>query len=355
MMAKTVLGVDVGHDTLKLALVRSGAVLRTVSAPMPVNLLREGHVTSVEALGELIAQTLRKEKLRAGNAAVILSGEVSFLRTTAMPRMSGEQIATNVPYEFADYITGELKDYLFDYAVVPPLSAGEKKEQAEPPEPAEQTAPSEQEEEKSADRVPLLVSAVRADVMDEVRQTLRKAGLRLVSAAPAECAFLALIRACEARGATPDREYCFLDLGYRAIRMYIFHGPRYEATRVLEVGLSSLDEIIANAKGVDTHLAHTYLLNNFEDCQQQDYCKSAYDNIAVELMRALNFYRFSNSDSALDRVWLCGGGAEIAPLREAVAASLDLEVRIADELLQGGGLGRDGFVYTQAVGIAMSE
>lgn len=349
-MAKTVLGIDVGHDTLKLALVRSGAVLRAVSAPMPVNLLREGHITSTEALGELIEQTLRKEKLRAGAAAVILSGEVSFLRTTAMPRMSGEQIATNVPYEFTDYITGELKDYLFDYAVVPPLPTEAKKEQAE------QTDPAEQEEEKEgADRVPLLVSAVKVDAMDEVRQTLRKAGLRLVAAAPAECAYLALIRAYEARGMAADQEYCFLDLGYRAIRMYIFHGPRYVTTRVLEVGLSSLDEIIANAKGVDTHLAHTYLLNNFEDCQQQDYSKSAYDNIAVELMRALNFYRFSNSDSALNRVWLCGGGAEIAPLREAVAAALDLEVHIADELLQGGGLGRDGFVYAQAVGIAISE
>ena len=44
---------------------------------------------------------------------------------------------------------------------------------------------------------------------------------------------------------------------------------------------------------------------------------NAYSNIAVELMRALNFYRFSNRDSALEHMWLCGGGAVIEPLGEA--------------------------------------
>ena len=40
-MAKTILGIDIGHDQLKLALVKGNRVLRVASAEMPENLMRE--------------------------------------------------------------------------------------------------------------------------------------------------------------------------------------------------------------------------------------------------------------------------------------------------------------------------
>lgn len=346
-MAKTYLGIDIGHDMLKLALVKGGSIKKTAAVPMPVNLLRDGRVTSTDALGELIAQTMKDEHMRAGAAAVILSGEVSYLRSTVMPRMNAEQLAYNIPYEFSDYITGELKSYLFDYAVIPDL-------------PTDSTGPEpgiiggdEADEEDAPNRMRLLVSAVPAEVIDELRQTVRKAGMKLAKAAPAECAYLALVRDYESRSGEKDREYCFLDLGFRAIRMYMFNGPRHIATRALEIGLSSLNDIIAEAKGVDSHLAHTYLLSNFEECQTQDFCRAAYDNISVELMRALNFYRFSNPDSQINTVWLCGGGAEIPALRESIASTLGIETRTADELLPAGESLANGFDFVQAVGITL--
>ena len=346
-MAKTLLGIDIGHDMLKLALVKGGAVKTTAAVPMPENLLREGRITSVDALGELIARTMKENHIRANAAAVLLSGDVCYLRTSLMPRMNEEQLAYNIPYEFSDYITGELKNYLFDYAVIPDLpkdSAG--------PEPG--IIGDEGDDEVDApNRMRLLVAAVPAEAVDELRRAVRKAGMKLEKTAPAECAFLSLIRDWEARGGEKDREYCILDLGFRAIRMYMYHGPRHIATRVLEIGLSSLNDIIAEAKGVDAHLAHTYLLSNFEDCQTQDFCLAAYDNISVELMRALNFYRFSNPDSQLTCALLSGGGAEIPALRQSIASTLDIEIRTADELVRDGASLENGYDYVQAIGITL--
>ena len=43
-MAKTILGIDIGYDNMKLALVQGRKVLRTVSVSMPKHLvLQEGH------------------------------------------------------------------------------------------------------------------------------------------------------------------------------------------------------------------------------------------------------------------------------------------------------------------------
>ena len=344
-MAKTYLGIDIGHDMLKLALVKGGVVKKTAAVAMPVNLMRDGRLTSVESMSEVLAQTMKDSHIRAGNGAVILSGEYTYLRTTTMPRMSAEQLTYNIPFEFSDYITGDLKDYLFDYAMVPESPKKDGK-----PQTAEET---DESGKKEAAPLHLLVASAPSDALAELRQTLRKAGVKMVKAAPAECAYIALIRDYEARTGEKDKEYCILDLGYRAIRMYMFHGPRHVTTRVLDIGLSSLDNIIADARGVDTHLAHTYLLNNFEDCQNADYCRAAYDNISVELMRALNFYRFSNPDSQVECVWLGGGGAEILALRKSISDTLDMEIRMADELLKSGDQIADGFDFVQAVGITL--
>ena len=124
-MAKTILGVDIGYDSLKLALVNGKTVRRTAIVPMPKNLIREGRVVSTETMGELIRRTMREHGIRCNQAAIVLQNETVFIRNVTMPVMTVDQLNYNLPFEFRDYITDELKDYLFDYEVV---SVSEEKE-----------------------------------------------------------------------------------------------------------------------------------------------------------------------------------------------------------------------------------
>ncbi|MBQ9346991.1 MAG: pilus assembly protein PilM [Oscillibacter sp.] len=363
MAKKTVLGIDIGQDTLKLALCRGGQVRKLASAAMPKNLVKEGRIVSPESMGELLRKTMKENRIHASLASLALSNEASYVRTVTMPIMSAEQLELNIPYEFNDYITDELKNYVFDYAMIstpddlrqarfggiPGFGRGKKKEPpAQAPE-AEAAGETEEEEEQSAPTMDVMVAAVRGEVLTEARETLRRAGLKLYRAAPSLCGFISLIRAHGGNGG-----YCILDLGFQSIRMYMFQGDRHVVTRVLETGLSVLDNVIADASNVDVHLAHTYLTTNYGDCQNQEYCINAYGNIAVELIRALNFYNFSNPDSNLSDVWICGGGAAIAPLRSAIAENLDLQIHPAAELIPGGTQSlEDGHNYLEAIGIAM--
>ena len=371
-MAKTILGVDIGSDSLKLALVTGKMVKKVVAVPMPHSLVKEGRVVSVDAMGDLISSTMQENGIRCVDGALVLSNEVAFIRNVTMPQMSAEELEVNLPYEFRDYITDDLKDYVFDYAMLSaaaePKAAKAKKpkkskakdddvmggdmpmldeEPVEAPEPAAAPAPKEEE------GMNILAAAVPKAVIEDARAMFHKAGLKLVMVAPSVCSFIPPIRGVEE--ITGDTgEYCLLDLGYKSIRMYMFRGDRYIVTRELETGLFTLDEVIAEAYGVDTHLAHTYLLTNYDDCQNKEYCQNAYGNIAVELMRALNFYRFSNQDSHLSDVWLCGGGALIPPLRDAITETLeDMEIHQASELLPGGKAAKKGNITVQASGIAM--
>ena len=381
-MAKRILGLDIGYDTLKLALVQGKHVRKTATASMPKRLLREGRVVSPEAMGELIRNTMRENGIRCSKAALAFSSEAVFVRNVTVPRMSADQLSYNLPYEFRDYITDELKNYIFDYAM---LSAPESKKQGgaekrvkqpkekkpkaknalEAFEAAQETlessgssaaaaaATAAADTEGGAKTMELLAVAAPLSLMEESRDIIRKAGMKLVKAAPSVCSYIGLIQQMDDSKRPASGEYCILDLGYQAIRMYMFKGTRHEVTRALEFGLSRIDDALADAYNVDVHLAHTYLLTNYEDCQSKEVCVNAFNNIAVELMRALNFYRFSNPDSELTDVWLCGGGAAIAPLRKAIAEGLDnMNLRSADELLSESKPLEQSYSMVQAIGIA---
>ncbi len=331
MAKRRILGVDVGRESLKLALVSEGRVEKAAVASMPNNLVKEGRVVSVETLGELIRSTMKEAGIRANAAAYVLSSEAVYLHNTVMPRMTEEQLMYNIPYELEDYITDELKNYVFDYAML--------------------SRPEELAADESAG-MELLVAAVPIRVIDEVRDLLYQAGLKLVKCAPAESAYVSLIRRLEELHQGYG-EYSILDLGSSAIRLLMFNGDRHMATRALDIGLADLDRTIADAYSVDIHLAHTYLITDYDGCQRKEPCLNAYNSIAVELMRAMNFYRFSNPDSRVEDLWICGGGAVIEPLREAISATLDMRIHFAEELLPEGVPPEAAHTMVQAVGITM--
>ena len=380
-MAKQILGIDIGYDTLKLALMKGRHVRRTATASMPKRLMREGRIVSPEAMGELIRNTMRENGIHCSQAALSFSSEAVFVRNVTVPMMTADQLSYNLPYEFRDYITDELKNFIFDYAMLSSPAAGnkgsadkkekkakvkkartgKKKNALEAFEEAQEAAEVSgaavsditTDEGEEARTMELLAAAAPISLMEESREILRKAGLKLVKAAPAVCSYIGLIRQMSDDKRPASGEYCILDLGYQAIRMYMFKGTRHEVTRALEFGLSRIDDALADAYNVDVHLAHTYLLTNYEDCQSKDVCVNAFNSIAVELMRALNFYRFSNPDSELTDVWLCGGGAAIAPLRQAIAEGLDnMTLRSADELLPDNKPLEESYSMIQAIGIA---
>lgn len=363
-MAKSILGVDIGSDSLKLALVTGKSIKKVVAVPMPHSLVKEGKVVSIDAMGDLIRSAMRDNGVRCTNGAMVLSNDVAFVRNVTMPQMSGEQVMYNLPYEFRDYIAEDLKDYVFDYAMysdsVPDKTEKKPKKkdssavdsEAEPDIGAEVFNAEEPVKTESMESMDFMAAAVQKSMIEDTRSLFRKAGLKLVKAAPAVCSFIPLIREIEEVNGTSG-EYCILDLGYRAIRMYMFKGEHHIVTRMLETGLSTLDNVIAEAYSVDAHLAHTYLLTNYEDCQNKECCQNAYNDIAVELMRAVNFYRFSNPDSQLSDIWLCGGGTMLEPLKKAISETMDLNVHQASELLAGGKAAKKGNVTIQASGIAM--
>ena len=333
-MAKSCLGIDIGKDQMKLVLMKGENIVKTASVQMPEGLLKDGRIVSVETTGELIRKTMKENKIRCKEAAVVVSSGICFLRNVTMPEMTAEQLVYNLPYEFRDYITDELKKYVFDYSwgSGEEMPKGKKLKKASKKKKKEEKP--EEEENQKRNEMELLAAAAPLEVMEDLRLMTRKAGLKLTFAAPEVSACENLLHYKLRNEQDKDKEYGILDLGSTSSRLFIFKGDRHQVTRVIERGMEQVEELLADTFHIDIHLARTWLLANHEDCIHSEVCQDAFSQISVELMRALNFYQFSNPESRLEDIYICGGGASIATMRQSLEKNLDVKIHEAGELLE---------------------
>lgn len=318
-MKKTLLGIDIGHKQLKMVLTDGTRIVKTAVATMPQSMVKEGRVVSSEAMAEFIRNIMSENGISCRHAALVIPDESVIIRNMTLPLMTDAQIKINLPYEFRDYITEELNRYEFDYAVIT----------------TEEELKAQNRENGESYTMDLIAVAVQKEILEEAKDMIRKAGLKLTKIVPAACTYGVLLSNTTSDGESEENnyDYAILDLGQKTIRLHIFRNGHLEISRLMDMGLDAIVTIIANKYNVDDYLAHTYMINNFENCLSDDACKNAFSEMGVEVMRALNFHSFNNPDRQLKKVWICGGGSKISYLKDELSAVLDLEIEELVDLI----------------------
>ena len=307
---KNLIGIDIGTSAVKLAQVSGGKVVHTVSSPLPGNPVQRGRVVSAEELGQALRQIRKKGKLKGRRCALVLPPEVAFVRRVTMPYMTENQLKTNLPYELQDYIQNTDEQYYYDYALLGVIN----------------------DEEGNPAELDLLAAATPRAVIEQYRAALEAAGLRLTLAVPQTLTYRNIIRAHEQEEAEHPEEYCIADMGHSAIRVHMYRGDAYETSRVIEYAGEELEN-----------------LDNDADSARHEL----FDRIALEIMRAINFYGFNTPDSNLQDIYFCGGLSQSEPLMEEIRSTLSLNCHPIEDLLPPMDDGRLEAQYGAAVGATL--
>jgi len=221
--------------------------------------------------------------------------------------MNVEQLELNLPYEFRDYITQGKEKYQYDYAVLQ----------------------NREGEDGAEGEMDLMACAALKSALMELQSAFRQAGMQLREIVPEEFAYRNLIRqTCPGE----NRTICLIDLGHSSTRIHIFKGERFEVTRIIDTGGAYQDTVIGDLLSVDPFLAHTKKQANQDGILEAEECLELYRSIALEIMRAVNFYNY-DSQAALEEIYVMGGGALNPYLLRELTAGLDLEIKSAAELL----------------------
>lgn len=330
-MSKALLCVDFGYDSFKIVQMNGKKIEHILVIPAPEDYFKDGRFTALESTAAYFKDALKKNGIHAKAAGVLLPSELIFMKNIIMPYMNTEMLRANLPYEFSGYITDDLKKYVYDYALVRRHADAEGSLNAASGEDAE-----------NEDKMELIGMAVSKEGLKQYEDFFAAVDLRLEMAASDVSSYMRIIRYAEGIETAPkkgesehsNKEYCFLDLGYETIRMCIFVGNRFEVNRTFDMGMADVEKAVAEHYGVDRKKAGSYILDNYDNCLELEECRSVFGNIEIELARALNFYRFSNPESELNELYICGGGSYIKALTDAVREGVDLTVREGSELLK---------------------
>ena len=326
-------GFDIGEKQIKIACYAKGVLHKTVCAPVPEGLVSDGAIKSMDAMADFIAQLAKENELPKKDAALVLPASQVHVRTTTLAAMSDKLIAVNLPYEFKDYLTEEKSGYVFDYEVLETQfdEGGNPKEQR------------------------LFACAASKALIAKYEAMFSRAGYKLKSAVPEEFVFSRLCRGDTGMKLLADKVCAFVDLGEKATNVHIVKCGEYDTKRSIDVGILDLENVVADEMDCAIYTAIKHMQENTRGVMTGKRCSDLYNHLAVEIMKAANFYNYNNRDVELRDLYLIGGGTAIKPLTDTVEQVTGLNIHSVNELLYGRNACEEGWLFLKAICTAANE
>lgn len=314
-MASKMIGVEFGSNTLKMAVCDRGIVKKMALERMPEDLVREGRISSPAAMTELLKKMMKNHGIRGGNCALVLPSSMVISHHVTMPAMSEAELKLNLPFEFRDFVGKDGVKYDYDYSVM-----------------------------SIKDNVmELYAAAVRKDAVEELYTIFKKAGLTLKIATPAEMAWLNLIRQNE----NLPKKLCIVDVGHNTTRVNIFANGNFVMGKDIDLAGALIDQTISDTQQIDVHAARTRKESNMNGILTSDLITEAYQSLAIEVMKTVNFYRYSDTTEGgpLEHLYYCGGSAVIEPLRTCLLKATNMTMHHVQRLVKLDGASADQAIY----------
>ena len=314
-MASKMIGVEFGSNTLKMAVCDRGIVKKMAFERMPDDLVREGRVSSPAAMTEFLKTMMKNQGIRGGNCALVLPSSMVIAHHVSMPAMSESELKLNLPFEFRDFVGKEGVKYDYDYSVM-----------------------------SIKDNVmELYAAAVRKDTVEELYSIFKKAGLNLKIATPAEMAWLNLIRQNE----NLPKKLCIVDVGHNTTRVNIFANGNFVMGKDIDLAGSLIDQTISDTQQIDVHAARTRKESNMNGILTSELVNEAYQSLAIEVMKTVNFFRYSDKSEGgpLEHLYYCGGSAVVEPLRTCLLKATNMTMHHVQRLVKMDGASADQALY----------
>jgi type IV pilus assembly protein PilM len=312
------IGLDLSDLSLKLAWLDRGRTLDRVrsfgSVSLPLGVIVDGEIIQeekvVEALRVLLAQS-GPEKVTQQQVFCSLPEMKVFLRVIMLPRIQEEELAEVIKWEIEGNIPLSLDQIYYDYQVLGEelASFADDKHQA------------------------VLVVAVARHIVDQYVRVVEKAGLEVVGL---ETESLAQARIFAPAPQANPITTLIVDLGDRRTSFSIvvnnvplFTSSSHLSSQMLTDTLSKTlrvpfeeAEKLKRQYGIEEGLQHNPLRSVLEE---------VLGDLVKEIERALNFYMSSlGYTPSVDRILLCGGGANLLGLVPYLAQRLHRPIEKGD-------------------------
>lgn len=320
------IGVEFGSNTMKMAVVSGGRVKKMAVKSMPEDMVREGNVSSPSAMTEFLKLMMKENGIRGGSCALVLPSPVVIGHHVTMPAMSDAELKLNLPFEFRDFVGKDGAKFDYDYSVM------SVKDNA----------------------MELYAAAVRKDLVEQYYSIFKKAGLTLKVATTPEMAWRNLV---ESQPSLP-KKLCVVDIGHSVTRVNVFVDGNFVMGKDIEMAGALIDQTIADNQQIDAFAARTRKEANMNKIQSSEFLNDAYQMLAIEVMKIVNFFNYSDKSEGgpLEHLYYCGGSSVIEPMRTCLLKATGMTLHHIYRLVELDGASADQALYCAlAAGAAIQK
>jgi type IV pilus assembly protein PilM len=311
-MARNCIGLDIGSSSIKVVgLKEDKRSLKLTSfgiEPLPPQSIVDGTIMNQGAVVDAIRTVWDRLRLRSKEVALAIAGHSVIIKKIAVPVMTRDELAEQIPWEAEHHIPFAKDDVEIDYQVVNPRNAGGQME--------------------------LLLVAAKKEVVHDYAAVAREASLNPVVV---DVATFTVQNAFE-RNYTmaPGETVVLVNIGAAISNINILRDNISAFTRDVTIGGTAFTEEIQKQLNVSHEEAEAYKVGGSHNDhgviphEVERIIESVAEVMAGEFQRSLDFYLATSAEANVSKIFLSGGTAKVAALHRAIERRSRLPVEVLD-------------------------
>ena len=309
---RNLVGVDIGASSIKVVQLREARKRLTVVKygvmPLPPQTIVDGHIMNRAAVIDGLSTIWNQQKIPQRDVAIGVYGQSVIVRKITVPMMTAAELAEQITWEAEQHIPFDIKVMNIDYEVL--------------------------RRRPEAGQMDLLLVAAKKDEINDYASVVREARIKPtivdINAFSVQNAFEFV------HGLPDDQTIALLNVGAAVSSLNIVSRGISAFTREVTNAGNTVTEEIQRQMGVPFEQAEQMKIAAAQGAgvpnQVHQVIAQACDALAGEIQRSLDFYLATSGEAEIQRVYVCGGSAYLAPLISAIEKRARVPVMVLDPL-----------------------
>ena len=302
MGKKSVIGIDFGGNQIKIVEIKKNKVTQFIKEDMPEGIVVDGDIISWNGLYEFMDKLVKQCKFSSKNVRVVLPDAKTHTLRLTTPIMSEKQLDVNIPFEFRDFITGNSEGYTYAWAL----------------------KGIEQDTDGNDTGFDIVAVAAEKSLIDHYEELFGKIRMKLEMVTPQCLCIETLMRQVDP--SLQECDFVLIDLGYYNTRVNIFSNGIFDKARTIDAGCKTIVQKVSEILKCHEKAAIQHIKDNTDDIMNNMEIADICSSIALEVMRAVNYYAYEKQNNTLQTIYVCGGGSTISRVVDELKDSVPLEV-----------------------------
>ncbi|MEE9132708.1 MAG: type IV pilus assembly protein PilM [Gemmatimonadota bacterium] len=304
--SKRTVGLDIGSGYVKLVVMDHGKgrprIVKAAATPLVADAIVEGEVMDPTLVASTIRSLFETAGVKEKKVVTAVGGRDVIIKRIQMDRMKESDAREVIRWEAEQHVPFDMESVELDFQILDPMEEGLQ--------------------------MTVLLVAAKRDLVENKVALLLDAGLEPevidVDAFALHNAFE--LNYPEAMSGVVG----FVNIGHETTNVNLLEQGVPVLNRDLAFGTRRLRESLQRERGLTAEAAEDVLEGRASDPELEEFISQRAEEVALGVERAAAFLQAGSTQAALSKIYVCGGGARVLRMTEALAERLQVPTEIAN-------------------------